>query len=263
MQVRCVYAMQVESNDFLNIVDVHFNVCVNIHKRQCAQSLVAHGIYLNLLYLFYFIIARLESVKTRNSVRNHFGSSLAIIALQWHSQEVEAGGIEGEARIDDAKRPRIEDEAPNRGRSPRFSGGRGLGRGLGEPPPQTILENSYLKPCNLVYSWGENLSFKFSVADSWIYQTWVLIRRGSGVAKMLRLGANSVWSSPLLLWEIGVNWGRSPNRGGEAPENWGQSLIQERSPRLSGRRSLGRRLGEPLPRKFLKFILENVKSMPI
>ena len=58
----------------------------------------------------------------------------------------------------------------------------------------------------------------------------------SGVARKLRLG--------------GQNWGRSPNRGREAPENWGRSPNRGRSPRFSGGRGLGRGLGEPLPRKF-------------
>ena len=62
------------------------------------------------------------------------------------------------------------------------------------------------------------------------------------------------------------SWGRSPNRGGEAPENrggspsrrreapenWGQSPNRGRSPRKNGERGLGRGLGEPLPRKCLK-----------
>ena len=46
--------------------------------------------------------------------------------------------------------------------------------------------------------------------------------------------------------------GRSPSRGREAPENWGRSPNRGRSPRKSGGRGLGRGLGEPLPRKFLK-----------
>ena len=46
--------------------------------------------------------------------------------------------------------------------------------------------------------------------------------------------------------------GRSPSRGLEAPENWGRSPNRGRSPRKSGGRGLGRGLGEPLPRKFLK-----------
>ena len=60
--------------------------------------------------------------------------------------------------------------------------------------------------------------------------------------------------------------GRSPRRGREAPENWGRSPNRERSPRKSGGRGLGRGLGEPLPRKFLKksnfkpFILVHIWS---
>ena len=46
--------------------------------------------------------------------------------------------------------------------------------------------------------------------------------------------------------------GRSPSRGREAPENWGGSPNRGRSPKKSGGRGLGRGLGEPLPRKFLK-----------
>ena len=46
--------------------------------------------------------------------------------------------------------------------------------------------------------------------------------------------------------------GRSPSRGREAPENWGRSPNRGQSPRKSGGRGLGRGLGEPLPRKFLK-----------
>ena len=86
----------------------------------------------------------------QNSVSNHFGSSLAIIALQWHSQEVEVGGekFEGEARIEGAKSLKIEGEARIEDEA-RDLAGRGV---CTEPPPQKILENSYLKPCNLVYS---------------------------------------------------------------------------------------------------------------
>ena len=52
------------------------------------------------------------------------------------------GKIEGEARIQGAKRPRIEGEARIQGEARiegearDFSGGRGLGRGLGEPLPR-------------------------------------------------------------------------------------------------------------------------------
>ena len=35
---------------------------------------------------------------------------------------------------------------------------RGSGEGT-KPPPQNFFENSYLKPCILVYSWSENLYF--------------------------------------------------------------------------------------------------------
>ena len=52
--------------------------------------------------------------------------------------------------------------------------------------------------------------------------------------------------------------GRSPSRGREAPENWGRSPNRGRSPRKSGGRGLGRGLGEPLPRKFLKIKLETI-----
>ena len=50
--------------------------------------------------------------------------------------------------------------------------------------------------------------------------------------------------------------GRSPSRGHEAPENWGRSPNRGRSPRKIGGRGLGRGLGEPLPRKFWKIKLE-------
>ena len=47
--------------------------------------------------------------------------------------------IKGEARIEGAKRPRIEGEAREK------TGGRGLGRGLGEPPPQKIFRKIKLE----------------------------------------------------------------------------------------------------------------------
>ena len=55
----------------------------------------------------------------------------------------------------------------------------------------------------------------------------------------------------------GVRIGRSPKRGREAPEIWGRSPNRGRSPRKSGARGLGRGLGEPLPRKILKFRTSN------
>ena len=60
------------------------------------------------------------------------------------------GWIEGAARTEDAKRPRIDGEA--------WDWARG---GSGEvSPPQKFFENSYLKPCILEYSWSENLNFR-------------------------------------------------------------------------------------------------------
>ena len=58
--------------------------------------------------------------------------------------------IEGEARVEGAKRPRIEGGARTEGEA-REKAGRGLGRGLGEPPPQKIFEKSNLKPFILVH----------------------------------------------------------------------------------------------------------------
>ena len=49
--------------------------------------------------------------------------------------------IEGEARVEGAKRPRIEGEARPEGKARQKSGGRGLGRGLGEPLPRKFLRN--------------------------------------------------------------------------------------------------------------------------
>ena len=49
--------------------------------------------------------------------------------------------IEGEARVEGAKRPRIEGEARTEGEAREKSGGRGLGRGLGEPLPRKFLKN--------------------------------------------------------------------------------------------------------------------------
>ena len=49
--------------------------------------------------------------------------------------------IEGEARVEGAKRPRIEGEARTEGKAREKSGGRGLGRGLGEPLPRKLLKN--------------------------------------------------------------------------------------------------------------------------
>ena len=54
------------------------------------------------------------------------------------------GWIEGAARTEDAKRPRIDGEAWD-------WAGTGMGMGLGEPlDPQQNFENSYLKPCILI-----------------------------------------------------------------------------------------------------------------
>ena len=49
--------------------------------------------------------------------------------------------IEGEARVEGAKRPRIEGEAQTEGKAREKSGGRGLGRRLGEPLPRKFLKN--------------------------------------------------------------------------------------------------------------------------
>ena len=49
--------------------------------------------------------------------------------------------IEGEARVEGAKRPRIEGEARSEGEAREKAGGRGLGRGLGEPLPRKFLKN--------------------------------------------------------------------------------------------------------------------------
>ena len=54
------------------------------------------------------------------------------------------------------------------------------------------------------------------------------------------------------------SWGRSPNRGREAPENWGRSPNRGRSPRKNGGRGLGRGLGEPLPENFWKIKLVTI-----
>ena len=49
--------------------------------------------------------------------------------------------IEGEARVESAKRPRIEGEARTEGEAREKSGERGLGRGLGEPLPRKFSKN--------------------------------------------------------------------------------------------------------------------------
>ena len=48
--------------------------------------------------------------------------------------------VKGEARIEGAKRPRIEGEARTKGEA-REKAGEGLGRGLGEPLPNFFLKN--------------------------------------------------------------------------------------------------------------------------
>ena len=79
---------------------------------------------------------------------------------QWRSLEVEMGGGKNWRRNPNRVREAPDNwgRSSNRRRSPRFSKGRGLGReGARWAFPQKILETSYLKPCNLVYSWSENL----------------------------------------------------------------------------------------------------------
>ena len=49
--------------------------------------------------------------------------------------------IEGKARVEGAKRPRIEGEARIEGKAREKAGGRGLGRGLGEPLPRKFSKN--------------------------------------------------------------------------------------------------------------------------
>ena len=49
--------------------------------------------------------------------------------------------IEGEARFEGAKRLRIEGEARTEGEAREKTGGRGLGRGLGELLPRKFLKN--------------------------------------------------------------------------------------------------------------------------
>ena len=56
--------------------------------------------------------------------------------------------------------PEIWGLSPNRGRSPRLSGR----EGSVSPSPE-FFENSYRKPCNLVYSWSENLSFSQRIQE--------------------------------------------------------------------------------------------------
>ena len=68
--------------------------------------------------------------------------------------------------------------------------------------------------------------------------------------------------SRLFYWgghKFFIQWDvfRVDKRGREAPENWGRSPNRGRSPRHSGGRGLGRGLGEPLPRKFLKIEIWN------
>ena len=70
------------------------------------------------------------------------------------------GWIEGAARTEDAKRPRIDGEAWGRAR------GEGLGRGLGEFLPRKILKilkfilGSWNHAFWRRYSWSENLNFR-------------------------------------------------------------------------------------------------------
>ena len=62
---------------------------------------------------------------------------------------------------------------------PKFKRGRDLGRVLGEPLPNFFFENSYLKLCNLVYFWSENLSFTtpISVLISYFLYLPSLVRK--------------------------------------------------------------------------------------
>ena len=70
------------------------------------------------------------------------------------------------------KTPEIWGQSPNRKRSPRLNGGGIWGEGS-VSPSQENLENSYLKPCNLVYSstFQANIHL-FPVADRGICRKW-------------------------------------------------------------------------------------------
>ena len=48
---------------------------------------------------------------------------------------------------------------------PEIERGKGSGEGARWAPPQKIFENSYLKPCILVYSWSENLYFSQQIQE--------------------------------------------------------------------------------------------------
>ena len=93
--------------------------------------------------------------------------------LCWLAQNVHVGGGElrakPESRARSARELRAKPESRARSAremrakhesraKPRLSGGRGLGRGSVSPSPENF-ENSYLKPCILVYIWSENLLF--------------------------------------------------------------------------------------------------------
>ena len=68
------------------------------------------------------------------------------------------GWIEGETPTEGAKRPKIEGGAQTEGEARNWAGEE-FGEGLGGASPQNFVANSYLKLCNLVYSWSENSSF--------------------------------------------------------------------------------------------------------
>ena len=61
--------------------------------------------------------------------------------------------IEGEARVEGAKRPRFEGEARTEGEA-REKAGEGSGEGARWAPPQKIFEKSNLKPFILVHIWS-------------------------------------------------------------------------------------------------------------
>ena len=77
--------------------------------------------------------------------------------------------IEGEARVEGAKRPRIEGEAQTKGEA-REKAGEGSGEGARWAPPQKIFEKSNLKPFILVYIWSNYLKWLtkwFNCPHSW------------------------------------------------------------------------------------------------
>ena len=79
--------------------------------------------------------------------------------------------IEGEARVESAKRPKIEGKARTEGEA-RENAGEGSGEGARWAPPQKIFEKSNLKPFILVHIWSNYLIAHFHEKSLDYYLMW-------------------------------------------------------------------------------------------